>query len=55
MISKIKPNESIIKSTLKYPENHEFKPGKPDIEEKITKIKPVYSKIGPTFKNDGKK
>ena len=55
MISDIKPSESIIKSTLKYPENHEFIVGKPKIEEKITKIIPVYSKIGPTFKEDGKK
>ena len=55
MISSIKSSESIIKSTLKYPENHEFIVGKPKIEEKITKIIPVYSKIGPTFKEDGKK
>jgi len=55
VISKIKPSGSIIKSTLKYPEDHEFIPRKPDIEEKITKVVPVYSKIGPTFKKDGKK
>ena len=55
LISKIKPSMSIIKSTLKYPEKHEFIIGKPDVEEKIKKIIPVYSKIGPTFKNDGKK
>lgn len=55
MISSIKLSESIIKSTLKYPENHEFIAGKPKIEEKITKIIPVYSKIGPIFKEDGKK
>ena len=53
--NKLKQSESIINSTLKYPKNHEFKPGKPDIEEKIVKIIPVYSKIGPTFKQDGKK
>jgi hypothetical protein len=40
---------------LKYPENHEFIKGKPDIEERIDAIKPVYSKIGPVFKKDGKK
>ena len=55
LILEFKQNESIIKSTLKYPKSHEFKPGKPDIEEKITKVVPVYSKIGPTFKKDGKK
>jgi len=55
LISKLKPNEQIIKTTLKYPDTHEFIAGKPDIEEKITKISPVYSKIGPTFKQDGKK
>jgi len=55
IISHIKPSGSIIKSTLKYPEDHEFIVGKPDIEEKITKVVPVFSKIGPTFKKDGKK
>ena len=55
LILKFKQNESIIKSTLKYPKSHEFIPGKPDIEEKITKVIPIYSKIGPTLKKDGKK
>ena len=55
LISKLKPNKQIIKTTLKYPDTHEFIAGKPDIEEKITKISPVYSKIGPTFKQNGKK
>jgi len=55
LISKLKTNEQIIKTTLKYPDSHKFVAGKPDIEEKITKIIPVYSKIGPTFKQDGKK
>ena len=54
-ISKIKPSGSIIKSTLKYPDNHEFIVGMPDIEEKIVAIKPVYSKIGPLFKKESKK
>jgi valyl-tRNA synthetase len=54
-ISKIKTSDSIIKTTLKFPDKHEFIEGKPDVEEKITKITPVYSKIGPTFKTDGKK
>ena len=55
LISKLKSNEQIIKTTLKYPDNHEFVAGKPDIEEKITNISPIYSKIGPTFKQDSKK
>jgi valyl-tRNA synthetase len=54
-ISKYKQNESIIKTTLKYPDSHTFIVGKPKIEEKITKIVPIYSKIGPTLKKDGKK
>ncbi len=48
----IKPSSSIIISTLNYPKDHEFKEGKPDVEEKITKIKPVYSKIGPSLKKN---
>jgi len=55
LISKYKKNESIIKTTLKYPDSHKFIAGKPDITEEITKIVPVYSKIGPVFKKDGKK
>jgi valyl-tRNA synthetase len=55
LISKFKQNMSIIKTTLKYPESHEFITGKPDIEENIAKILPVYSKIGPAFKKDGEK
>lgn len=54
-ISMIEPFSSIITSTLKYSESHEFIPKKPNIEEKITKVLPVYSKIGPIFKKDGKK
>jgi len=55
VISQIKPNESIIKSTLKYPDNHKFIEGKPSTEEKVTKVIPVYAKIGPDFKTDAKK
>ena len=55
LISKLKSNKQIIKTTLKYPDNHKFIAGKPDIEEKITSISPVYSKIGPAFKQDSKK
>jgi len=55
IISKIKPSGNIIKTTLNYPESHEFVAGKPDIEEKIVGVKPVYAKIGPLFKADSKK
>jgi valyl-tRNA synthetase len=55
LISKFQQSGSIIKSTLKFPDSHKFIPGKPDVEEKITKVTPVYAKIGPTFKKDGKK
>ncbi len=54
LISKYKQCEFIIKKTLKYPDSHKFIAGKPDIQEKITKIIPVYSKIGPVLKKDGK-
>jgi len=55
IISKIKPSGTIIKTTLNYPDGHEFIAGKPDIEEKIVAIRPVYAKIGPLFKADSKK
>jgi len=54
-ISKIKGSSSIIKSTLNLSKDHKFVEGKPEIQEKITEIKPVYSKIGPLFKNESKK
>jgi len=54
-INSIKTSDFIIKSTLKYPDNHEFIVGKPKIEERITNIKPVYAKIGPNLKADAKK
>ena len=54
-IKKILPSESIIKSTLKYPDNHKFIDSKSEIEEKIIAVTPVYSKIGPLFKKDSKK
>ena len=53
-ISKIQSSGSIITSTLKLPKDHKFIEGKPAIEEKITEIVPVHSKIGPTFKNESK-
>ncbi len=48
-------NAFVIQSTLKYPEDHTFIAGKPKIEEAITKVTPVYSKIGPMFKKESKK
>ena len=54
-IESIKSSKGIIISTLKYPKNHEFIQGSPNVEEKITKITPKYSKIGPTLKKDAKK
>ncbi len=55
LILNLKSSASIIKSTLKYPDNHNFIVGKPNIEEKITEINPVYSKLGPFFKKDSQK
>jgi len=55
MIAQLTPSGSIITSTLKYPDDHQFIVGKPDIEEKITNISPAYAKLGPMFKNDSKK
>lgn len=54
-ISKIRGSSSIIKSTLNLPKDHKFVEGKPEIQEKITGLAPVYSKIGPLFKNESKK
>jgi len=54
IISKLKPSESIIASTLKYPTNHKFIASKPDIEEKIVSISPVYAKLGPAFTKESK-
>ncbi len=54
-VSHLKNNDFIIKSTLKYPDGHDFIIGKPDVEEKVVSISPVYSKMGPTFKQESKK
>jgi len=54
-ISQVKSNKDIVISTLKYPDSHRFLVGKPKIEEKITELKPEYSKIGPNLKSEGKK
>ncbi|MGF3584106.1 MAG: valine--tRNA ligase [Thermoplasmatota archaeon] len=55
VIEKLKPSSKIIKSTLNLPDEHEFIAGKPDTQDRITAVKPVYSKIGPLFKKDSKK
>jgi valyl-tRNA synthetase len=55
VISKLKLGESVIKSTLKYPDTHSFVVGKPNIQEEIVSVDPVHSKIGPLFKTDSKK
>ncbi|UCF12757.1 MAG: valine--tRNA ligase [Thermoplasmatales archaeon] len=55
IISKIKPSSSIIISTLKYPPEHKFIEGEPAVEKVIKNVSPVYSKIGPKLKKDGKK
>ena len=55
LIARLKPSASVIQSTLKYPDNHRFMVGKPAIEEKITKVTPVYAKFGPMFKKDTQK
>ena len=55
IINRLKKSESVIKSTLKYPTDHMFIIGKPDIEEKIISIIPIYSNLGPSFKKDSKK
>jgi len=54
-IDQLRNQETIIKKTLKLPDEHEFIPGKPDIVESITSIEPVYAKLGPIFKKDSQK
>lgn len=54
-IAQLKSQADLIKSTLSLPENHSFIEGKPDVEESITAIEPVYAKIGPVFKKDSQK
>jgi len=55
MIADLKQGVGIISSTLKYPENHQFIIGKPEIQETITAVEPVFSKLGPAFKTDSQK
>jgi valyl-tRNA synthetase len=54
-ITKLKTGESIILSTLKYPQSHKFIAGKPEIQETITAVEPVFAKLGPAFKTDSNK
>jgi len=54
-ITKLKTGESVILSTLKYPQNHKFIAGKPEIQETITAVEPVFAKLGPAFKTDSNK
>jgi len=55
MISQLDQNRDVIIDTLKLPEDHSFIAGKPDIIESITRIEPVYAKLGPVFKKDSQK
>jgi valyl-tRNA synthetase len=54
-ITKLKTGESVILSTLKYPQSHKFIAGKPEIQETITAVEPVFAKLGPAFKTDSNK
>jgi valyl-tRNA synthetase len=54
-ITQLKAGESVILSTLKYPQSHKFIAGKPEIQETITAVEPVFSKLGPAFKTDSNK
>ncbi|MEF8879445.1 MAG: valine--tRNA ligase [Candidatus Thermoplasmatota archaeon] len=54
-IKALEDNQNVVKNTLKYPDEHVFKVGKPDVEEKIVEIKPNFSVIGPKLKKDSKK
>jgi len=52
IITRLKGNGPIIFSTLRYPSTHAFITGKPEIQETITAVEPVFAKLGPTFKNE---
>ncbi len=54
IIKQLQPSADIIKSTLKYPDDHAFIAGKPTIEVTIQEVRPVHAKIGPLFKKDSK-
>jgi len=53
-ISILESNKEIIKSTLNLTEEHRFLTGKPEIEERIIRVEPIHSKIGPLLKKDAK-
>ncbi|MFH1101165.1 MAG: valine--tRNA ligase [Methanobacteriota archaeon] len=55
VITQLRGSSGIIISTLKYPKTHKFITGKPDIEETITAVEPVYAKLGPMFKTETQK
>lgn len=52
IIARLIPHDTIISSTLRYPEDHKFIAGKPDIQETIVAVEPMFAKLGPAFKND---
>ena len=52
IIRKLKTSDTIIFSTLRYPKEHAFIPGKPEIQETIIAVEPVFSKLGPAFKTE---
>ncbi len=52
IINRLKGNGRIIFSTLRFPSTHAFIVGKPEIQETITAVEPVFSKLGPTFKDE---
>jgi valyl-tRNA synthetase len=54
IIQHLEKQAFVIKETLKLPDDHQFIPGKPDIEEIITEINPNYGAIGPRFKKESK-
>ncbi len=51
---RLKNNAAVIISTLKYPESHAFKEGKPQVQEVVTAVDPVYAKLGPLLKSQSK-
>jgi valyl-tRNA synthetase len=53
-VSVIEKSIDDIKNTNKV-DNITVQNGKPDLHEKVTKVEPVMSKIGPVFKQDAKK
>jgi len=51
-ILKLKTGASIIFSTLRFPQTHKFIAGKPEVQETIIALEPVFAKLGPAFKTD---